>query len=70
MRFIYKAHILDQDIYKNIPALLRLFSPVLRSTFLSVFNWCTVKTATNDVIAYARKVLNTTATNKHNAVFL
>jgi hypothetical protein len=70
MRISTNAHILDQDIYKNIPALLRPFSPVLRSAFLSVFNWRAVETATNDVIANTRKVLYTAATNEHDAVFL
>ena len=59
---------LDFNFCPDEELLLSLWtlSTVLRTTLCAVSNTCSIKSTTNDVITYTRKVLNTTTTNQHD----
>jgi hypothetical protein len=50
--------------------LLRLLSSVLGTALSAVRNTGSIKSTADDVVTYTWKVLNTTATNKNDAVLL
>jgi hypothetical protein len=55
---------------KVTTCLLGLFSPVLGSALLAVFDSSAVQRSSNDVISHTRKIFYTAPADEDNAVFL
>ena len=54
----------------NILELLGFFRSILRAGFLAVFYRSAIQGASDDVVAYARKVFDPAAAHQYDAVFL